>query len=86
MSLTNNRLSVAPTAAQITAVKGAFATIFTNLPFLIGLTPDEREKLPKIDVTNKVFTEDAIKAINNNGNFFAFLFFWCGDTERFRSV
>lgn len=69
MSLTNNRLSVTTTQAQIATVKAAFATIFTTLPFLIGLTPEEREKLPKIDVTNKVFTEDAIKAINNNGNF-----------------
>src|SRR4051812_3674879 len=65
-NLTNNRLNVAMTAAQIAAVKGAFATINTNMPFLIGLMVEERITLPKIDVSNKSFTEDAINAAVNN--------------------
>ena len=66
-NLTNNRLNVTATPAQITAVKDALQTILTNLPFLIGLTVEERTVLPAIDVSNKVFTEDAILAGLNNG-------------------
>jgi len=67
MALTSNRLSVTLTPAAITAAKAAIATINTQVPFLIGLTGAERKALPKIDVNNKVFVEDALTAINNNG-------------------
>ena len=67
-NLTNNRLNITATAAQITAVKTAYQTILTNLPFLLGLTTGERTSLPAIDVSNKTFTEDAISAgVNNAG-------------------
>lgn len=69
-SLTNNRINVTATAAQVTAVKAAFQTIATNLPFLIGLTKDERSALPAIDVNNKAFTEDAINIAVNNASLF----------------
>ncbi|CAM3825264.1 hypothetical protein FLBR109950_03465 [Flavobacterium branchiophilum] len=65
-NLQNNRLNITATPAQITAVKAALQTINTNLPFLIGLTTEERVALPAIDVNNKVFTEDAINAAINN--------------------
>lgn len=65
-NLTNNRLNITATPAQITAVKTALATATTNLPFLIGLTVEERIALPAIDVNNKIFTEDAITAGVNN--------------------
>ena len=65
-NLTNNRLNSTATAEQITAVKTALQTINTNLPFLIGLTSDERVALPAIDVNNKAFAEDAINAGVNN--------------------
>lgn len=65
-NLSNNRLNTTATAVQITAVKAAIQTISTNLPFLIGLTIDERISLPSIDVNNKAFTEDAINAGVNN--------------------
>lgn len=65
-NLTNNRLNITATAAQITAVKTALQTISTNLPFLIGLTVEERMALPAINVNNKTFTEDAINAAVNN--------------------
>jgi hypothetical protein len=66
-NLTNNRLNVTMTAAQVTAVKTALQTIATNMPFLIGLTTEERIAIPKINVNNKAFTEDAINAVVNNG-------------------
>jgi hypothetical protein len=65
-NLSNNRVNVTATAAQITAVKTAFQTILGNMPFLVGLTTDERKSLLTIDVSNKAFTEDAINAGVNN--------------------
>jgi hypothetical protein len=65
-NITNNRLSITMTAAQITAVKTAVQTIQTNMPFLVGLTVEERMRLPKINVANKAFTEDAINSMVNN--------------------
>ncbi|MCD9856306.1 hypothetical protein LUD75_16400 [Epilithonimonas sp. JDS] len=65
-NLTNNRLNITATPAQITAVKTAYQTILTNLSFLLGLTTEERSSLPAIDVNNKTFTEDAISAGVNN--------------------
>jgi hypothetical protein len=65
-NLTNNRLNITATVEQITAVKTALQTINTNLPFLIGLTTEERTTLPAINVNNKTFSEDAINAGVNN--------------------
>ena len=65
-NLSNNRMNIIATPAQITAVKTALQTINTNLPFLVGLTIAERVSLPAIDVNNKAFTEDAIYAGVNN--------------------
>lgn len=67
-NLTNNRLNTTATTGQIAAVKTAIQTITTNLPFLIGLTSEERTSLSAIDVNNKAFTEDAINAGLNNAN------------------
>jgi len=65
-NLTNNRINVTATSAQLTGVKTAIQSINTNLPFLVGLTTDERIALPAINVNNKAFTEDAINAMVNN--------------------
>ena len=64
-----NRVNVAITPENVQAVKDALASIQQILPFLIGLTPAERVYLPKISVSNKVFTEDAILATTNNPDF-----------------
>jgi hypothetical protein len=65
-NLSNNRLNITATAVQLTAVKTALQAVSNNLPFLIGLTTDERIALPAINVSNKAFTEDAINAAVNN--------------------
>lgn len=67
-NITNNRINNTLTVAQITAVKAAIQTIYTQIPFLLGLTVDERISLPKINVSNKAFTEDAINAVSNNAS------------------
>lgn len=67
-NLLNNRMNITATPEQISAVKSALQTINDNLPFLTGLTIDERISLPAIDVNNKAFTEDAINAGMNNSS------------------
>jgi len=61
-----NRVSVTLTAAQVQAVKAALQTILQQLPFLVGLTVEERQSLPKINIANKSFVEDSLAAMNNN--------------------
>lgn len=65
-NITANRVNVVMTAAQIAAVKTALQTVLTNMPFLVGLTVDERIALPKINVSNRAFTEDTLLAVENN--------------------
>ena len=68
-NITDNKVSTILTQAQIDSVKTAIGTIQTNLPMLLGLTQDERKTIPKIDVNNKIFVEDAITAMDNNPGF-----------------
>ena len=65
-NLTNNRLNIVATEAQITAAKNSLVQFDAQFPFLIGLTVDEKTTLPAINVDNKIFTEDAINAAVNN--------------------
>ena len=60
----SNRLSVQVTDGDMTAIQQHLKDLTALLPFLIGLTPRERETLPKIDVNNKAFVEDAINALH----------------------
>ncbi len=63
---TINRVNATLTPEAVQTVKNAIAGIQQALPFLVGLTPNERVTLPKVSVSNKVFTEDAIRAAVNN--------------------
>ena len=65
-NLNNNRINTTLTEEQISSVKTAIQSIHAQLPILTGLTVEERINLPKINVANKAFTEDAINAISNN--------------------
>ena len=56
----SNRISATLLAAAITAINGAIATIRTNLPFLLSLTPDERKRLPKLGDGRVALLEDAL--------------------------
>lgn len=58
-----NRLSVVIPDSDFSAIKDKIKSISLTMPFLTGLTPRERETLPKIDVNNKAFVEDAIHAL-----------------------
>lgn len=65
-NLTNNRINTVISDADLGKVNDALDTIETTLSFLIGLTVDERIQLPKINVANKSFTQDAINAVVTN--------------------
>lgn len=63
-NLLTNRLSVQLPDSDVLAIGAHIKDATGLLPFLVGLTPRERESLPKIDVNNKAFVEDAINALN----------------------
>jgi len=64
----NNRLSVTVDPTVITEVKNRIEEINTLLPFLTGLTKDERKTLPKINRSNKIFVEDTLDSMRQNGD------------------
>ncbi len=65
-NLTNNRISVTLTPEAEQQVRTGLSMIQEAMPFLVGLTPSERVSLPKINVSNKAFTEDALNVAANN--------------------
>lgn len=67
---TINRVNATLNPDTVQTIKNAIASIHQVLPFLVGLTPAERMALPKISVSNKVFTEDAIQVAVNNAELF----------------
>ncbi len=66
-NLTNNRIDTVISDADLAKVNTALNDLESTLSFLIGLTVEERVQLPKINVANKSFTQDAINAVVNNG-------------------
>jgi hypothetical protein len=69
-TVSNNRISVTIDEFALAQVKGAFQTINQHLPFLLGLGPEERQKMPKMNVANKQFVQDALLAMKNNEGLF----------------
>lgn len=65
-----NRVSATLTPEQISEVKTALQKVRETLPFLVGLTKDERKSMAKINTVNRSFTESAIAAISNNPDIF----------------
>lgn len=65
-----NRVSINLTDDQINEVKAALQKIRETLPFLVGLTKEERKSIAKLGTANRSFTESAIAAISNNPDIF----------------
>ncbi|MBP6825432.1 MAG: hypothetical protein KA165_02635 [Saprospiraceae bacterium] len=65
-----NRVSATLTPEQIAETKAALLKVRETLPFLVGLTKDERKSLAKISTVNRSFTESAIAAISSNPDIF----------------
>lgn len=59
-NISNNRISASMSPEDFNAVKQAIQEIGNRMPFLLGLTLEERKKLPKISRMNKLFVEDSI--------------------------
>src|SRR5882724_9363366 len=68
MTTQNNRVSVTLAENERAAIRAAFENLSAMMPFLTGLTTDERQSMPKINDSNKTFTEDAIASAVNNAN------------------
>lgn len=66
-NILNNRISAAISAQDKAEIKQAIALIESKLPFLLGLTADERKVLPKINRQNKLFVDETIQACADNG-------------------
>ncbi len=69
-TVTNNRISAMMDPFVIVQVRDAFQTLSNHFPFLVGLNPEERSSLPKMNVVNKQFVSDAFYAIQNNPTMF----------------
>lgn len=62
-----NRLNVVLSTAAVAQIKQKLQEITALMPFLLGITIEERMSMPKISVSNKIFTEDAVNIAQNNG-------------------
>ena len=58
-------ISAQVSAADVTAVKNAVATIRAKLPFLVSLTADERKSLFKAG-NSLSFVQNSLQAAKNN--------------------
>jgi len=54
------------TEAQLDSINGSLATIDTQLEFLVGLAPDERQRLAKMGQKTRAFVVDAITVGTGN--------------------
>lgn len=69
-NINSNRLDVSLNPQEVTQINAAITNIEVLMPFLTGLTIEERIAIPKINVSNKQFTEDAINIAVNNPTLF----------------
>ena len=63
-----SNLSAAITPTQVTAIATAIATIKTNLPFLINLSPVERQTFSKMGDVGFVYVTKAVEHATNNAS------------------
>ena len=69
-NINSNRLDVSLNPQEVTQINAAITNIEVLMPFLTGLTIEERVAIPKINVANKAFTEDAINIAVQNPSLF----------------
>lgn len=65
-NLLNNRISAALSAQDVEDIKLLLRQAEAKIPFLIGLTNEERKMMPKINRSNKLFVDDALQACQDN--------------------
>lgn len=70
MSILNNRVDTVLTPDQQITLRKAFGEISNILsPFMQALTPEERQRIPKMNVANKSFVADAVIVLKGNPDF-----------------
>ena len=69
-NITSNRVSETISDAQRVAVIDFLKSVETELPWLVGLTVDERVAIPKVNAANRDFVADAIDIIRQNPGLF----------------
>lgn len=68
-NITTNLIDTNISVADRTTIQTSVSTILTTLnPYVRNLTDEERDRLLSLDVNNKVFVEEAIDEITNNGS------------------
>jgi len=65
----DNRINAALSETDRAAVLAAIETIKTKLPFLIDLTPKERQELPKMGDKTQAFVFGVATLVSNDGSF-----------------
>ena len=66
-NISENKINVVITPADITTINSSVATILSKIPENTTLTDQQRKDYNAIDVTNKVFAEDCLMEGQNNG-------------------
>jgi hypothetical protein len=61
-----NNINATLSAANVQAIKDAFATVTANLPFLVTLSPDERKSLFKAGPDSVSFINNCLSAAQNH--------------------
>ncbi|MBS2097077.1 hypothetical protein [Carboxylicivirga linearis] len=68
MNNTENRVSAELTIEVREEIKTLLNNVIEKMPFLQGLSADDRKRLPKMDSRNKDFVVDAVNAIKSDTN------------------
>lgn len=66
-NLSENRINVVLSAADITAINTSIATVLSKVPANTTLTDEQRASYNAINVANKVFAEDCLTEAQANG-------------------
>ena len=67
-NITNNRISAVLEPDNLKKVLLLLQDAANIMPFLIGINSEERMRLPKIDGSNRLFVQDAIKVLKQNAS------------------
>jgi len=65
-NLLNNRINQRLTDAEFATIKQAIKDLRNLMPFLTGLTLEERKRLAKMYKANRLFVEDAVEVARDN--------------------
>jgi hypothetical protein len=61
-----DRINATLAAQDITALNAAATTLETKLAFMIGLSPEERQAIPKMGVNGNDFVRNVLTAAEQN--------------------